>query len=114
LIVLRLLIAVIKPCWFALQLRDGQLKKARQILSVSSLSLMSILVFAEANNSEFTISKNTVDNGGGELSGEGFTLTGTMGQPDARRQQSMGGGFSLSGGFWGQGSDLVFKNGFDH
>ena len=40
-----------------------------------------------------------MDGGGGTSTGGGYTVTGTIGQPDAG---TMGGGtFSLNGGFWG-------------
>jgi hypothetical protein len=41
----------------------------------------------------------TVDGGGDVLEGDGYTLSGTIGQPDAAVWQ--GNGYVLSGGFWG-------------
>ena len=41
----------------------------------------------------------TVDSGGGTSSGNGYTLNGTLGQPDAGTLAS-GGGYTLAGGFW--------------
>ena len=41
----------------------------------------------------------TVDGGGGMSSGGGYTITGTIGQPDAGPPMS-GGSFTLVGGFW--------------
>jgi len=41
----------------------------------------------------------TVDGGGGTSSGNGYTLNGTIGQPDAGTLAS-GGGYTLAGGFW--------------
>jgi hypothetical protein len=41
----------------------------------------------------------TIDGGGGTSTGGGFTLSGTIGQPDAGVTMT-GGGFSLVGGFW--------------
>jgi hypothetical protein len=44
----------------------------------------------------------TVDGGGWTFSrGDGYTLGGTIGQPDAGLLR--GGGYTLSGGFWGGG-----------
>ena len=40
----------------------------------------------------------TVDGGGGTSSGGGYTLSGTIGQPDAGVMG--GGGYTLTGGFW--------------
>ncbi len=42
----------------------------------------------------------TIDGGGGTSSGGNFALTGTIGQPDASPTVSVGGQFSLVGGFW--------------
>lgn len=41
----------------------------------------------------------TIDGGGGTSSGGNYTLTGTIGQPDA--DAMIGGSYSLVGGFWG-------------
>ncbi len=41
----------------------------------------------------------TVDGGGGTVSGAGYTLMGTAGQPDAGAPLT-GGGYTLTGGFW--------------
>ena len=46
----------------------------------------------------FSIDWYTIDGGGGTSSGGGFTLSGTIGQPDAGVLS--GGGFTLTGGFW--------------
>jgi hypothetical protein len=40
----------------------------------------------------------TIDGGGGESAGGGYTLAGTIGQPDAG--VLIGGNYTLSGGFW--------------
>ena len=41
----------------------------------------------------------TIDNGGGSNSNGGYTLNGTIGQPDASAWSS--GGYTFVGGFWG-------------
>jgi hypothetical protein len=41
----------------------------------------------------------TIDGGGGTSSGGGYTLSGSIGQPDAGGPLT-GGGYSLVGGFW--------------
>jgi hypothetical protein len=46
----------------------------------------------------FAIDWFTIDGGGGTSTGGAYTLTGTIGQPDAG--QMSGGNFTLSGGFW--------------
>lgn len=69
---------------------------------------------------ELGISWYSLDGGGGEISGGGFTLGGTIGQPDAGTMS--GGGFLLTGGFWaglssaesgGGSSEQIFSDGFE-
>jgi hypothetical protein len=48
---------------------------------------------------EYDLSWWTVDGGGGRSSGGGYTLQGTIGQPDAATLA--GGEYTLAGGFWG-------------
>ena len=62
-----------------------------------SLALASI-AYAQGGGG-YDLSWWTVDGGGEEVSGGGFTLNGTAGQADAHSALT-GGGFSLTGGFW--------------
>ena len=48
---------------------------------------------------QFSIDWYTIDGGGGTSTGGSFTLTGTIGQPDAGA--ASGGTFACAGGFWG-------------
>ena len=66
----------------------------------------------------FTITKSTIDAGGGVSEGGDFKITGTIGQPDASLGVSTGGQFRLAGGFWANGSgvvlgDKIFKDSFE-
>ena len=65
------------------------------------VALLCCLVLARAVLAQegYELSWWTVDGGGGVSSGGGYTLTGTIGQPDAGGLA--GGGYSLPGGFWG-------------
>jgi hypothetical protein len=54
---------------------------------------------APAASAQLSISWFTIDSGGGTSSGGGFTLSGTIGQPDASTTLT-GGTFTLTGGFW--------------
>jgi hypothetical protein len=47
----------------------------------------------------FDLSWHTIDGGGSPSAGGGFSLNGTIGQPDAGTMS--GGNYSLAGGFWG-------------
>ena len=54
---------------------------------------------------QYELSWSTIDGGGGTSSGGPYTLTGTIGQPDAA--WSSGGQYELLGGFW-PGGPLCF------
>ena len=49
---------------------------------------------------QFSIDWFTIDAGGGTSTGGVFSVSGTIGQPDANPQPLTGGNFSLVGGFW--------------
>ena len=69
---------------------------ARSILFIACLSLLSTkLAVAQTYNIDW----HTIDGGGGTSTGGVYSVTGTIGQPDAGAMS--GGNFSLSGGFWG-------------
>src|SRR5437879_126264 len=48
----------------------------------------------------FTIDWFTIDGGGGTSTGGVYSVSGSVGQPDAGAQPMTGGNFSLVGGFW--------------
>lgn len=58
------------------------------------------LVCTPALRAQLAINWFTVDGGGGTSGGGDYVVSGTIGQPDAGATMS-GGGFSVSGGFWG-------------
>jgi hypothetical protein len=88
--------------------------KRKIFASLFALSvLVSTAVLAQSSGGDFTLVKNTIDNGGGTSAGGNFTLTGTIGQHDASRISSGGGNFLLAGGFWAHASDRIFKDGFE-
>lgn len=49
---------------------------------------------------DFSIDWYTVDGGGGTSTGSVFSVSGTIGQPDASTTTMTGGAYSLTGGFW--------------
>ena len=57
-----------------------------------------VLLTVQAANAQYAIDWFTLDGGGGASSGGSFTLTGTIGQPDAGTLS--GGNYTLQGGFW--------------
>src|SRR4051794_36708924 len=52
-----------------------------------------------ARAQSYDLSWFTIDGGGGTSTGGQFSVTGTIGQPDAGHMS--GGNFSIDGGFWG-------------
>jgi hypothetical protein len=68
------------------------------VLVTLALVLIVSPALAQTGNG-YDLSWSTVDGGGGESSGGGYTLMGTAGQPDAGPLLS-GGGYTLTGGFW--------------
>ena len=87
--------------------------KTRVFWLVGSLAAASVL--AQSSGGDIAIVKHTIDNGGGQSSGGAFSLTGTIGQPDANQQAAMGGEYSLAGGFWGNAiiNEVIFKDSFE-
>ena len=71
------------------------------------------VISAQSSGGDFVMTKSTIDNGGGVSSGGEFSLTGTIGQPDANSQISSGSDFVLAGGFWAKIFDSMFKDGFE-
>jgi hypothetical protein len=48
----------------------------------------------------YSIDWFTIDGGGGTSTGGVYSISGTIGQPDASAMPMTGGNFSLTGGFW--------------
>ena len=69
------------------------------------LGAISTLIAAQA--SDYRIEWWTLDNGGGVSAAGRYTLTGTIGQPDASAVLQ-GGVYRITGGYWGAGSYKIF------
>jgi len=69
--------------------------KARLFLFCFLLSASSFWAWGQS----YSIDWATIDGGGGASTGGVYTVTGTIGQPDAGTMS--GGTYTLSGGFWG-------------
>lgn len=66
----------------------------------SVLLLAGLLATAALSSAQpYDISWYTIDGGGGSSSGGNFSISGTIGQPDAGHMT--GGNYTLDGGFWG-------------
>jgi hypothetical protein len=71
---------------------------------VLSLVVLALLVaVALAQSGGYDLAWWTIDGGGSKLQGDGYTLSSTIGQPDAG--VLTGDDYTLSGGFWGGGAE---------
>jgi hypothetical protein len=87
------------------------MKKTIEAGAWSAIGIISLMMLLSSTaNAEYELSWYTIDGGGGRSSGGDFTLTGTIGQPDAA--WSKGGNYELLGGFW-PGGPLCFVD-FEH
>jgi len=64
---------------------------------IRSCFLLSAFCFSA--QAQYSIDWSTIDGGGGTSTGGVYSVTGTIGQPDAGAMS--GGNFTLEGGFWG-------------
>jgi len=65
----------------------------------SAILLLACLSLRAQSGGNFDLTWSTIDGGGGVSTGGVYSVTGTIGQPDAGT--SSGGSFTLVGGFWG-------------
>ena len=79
----------------------------RKVLSIALVLVAGLLlvsgVLAQTGNG-YDLTWWTVDGGGGTVSGSGYTLTGTAGQPEPGPALT-GGGYTLYSGFWPGGGE---------
>ena len=93
--------------------KEGLFMKKNTICAVPLSSIYILLfmaVIASTAAGEYELNWYTIDGGGGRSNGGPYTLTGTIGQPDAA--YSRGGNYELLGGFW-PGGPLCFVD-FEH
>jgi len=68
----------------------------QKLFGLAGIFLVSIVASAQ----NYTIDWHTIDGGGGRSTGGAYSVSGTIGQPDAGVAMT-GGNYSLTGGFWG-------------
>lgn len=78
------------------------MKRRHLILTLLVMLVLAATSMALAQDSGYTLPWWTSDGGGGDSRGGGYSLSGTIGQPDA--DILSGGNYLLEGGFWGGGS----------
>ncbi|MBN1507558.1 MAG: hypothetical protein JW955_11970 [Sedimentisphaerales bacterium] len=76
------------------------------VITIRSVLILSALAVRTALAQDYAIDWHTIDGGGAgpanASAGGNYTLSGTIGQPDARNhpQPMTGGSYRLTGGFW--------------
>lgn len=92
-------------------MQNTKFQKKHKIILFILLSLYLGQSFAQ-----YQLKKNTLNNGGGKISGGNYQMNFSIGQVDASNTLS-GGDYTLNGGFWhkenSSTSDLIFRNGFE-
>ena len=71
-----------------------------------ALLVLSALLIVVVQAVDFSASWSTIDGGGGASTGGVYSVSGTIGQPDAGKSSSNDGQFQLNGGFWH--GELIF------
>lgn len=84
--------------------------KRKLLTLLAALGLLFLLATAvlSAPGALFDAGFWTVDGGGGNATGGPYTLSGTIAQPDAGPLLA-GGGFEISGGYWGTAAPATRK-----
>ena len=80
--------------------RELKLQNASTTVHGTAVLVAFLVTIAAVRAQNFSIDWFTVDGGGGTSAGGVYSLSGTIGQPDANPQPLTGGNFSLVGGFW--------------
>ncbi len=80
------------------------MKRFLILFSVGVL-LLALATAAVAQIGGYSLNWWTIDNGGGSSTGSTYSLSGTIGQPDAGNLSS--GSYRLEGGFWAVGPRVI-------
>ena len=65
----------------------------------ATITTLGVLALSAGAAAQYAITSSTIDGGGATLTGSTYTLTGTVGQPDAS-DISIGATYENTGGFW--------------
>src|SRR5437660_6145162 len=80
----------------------GERSAVRSQISAMHIGLLMVgllLAASTVRGQNFSIDWFTIDGGGGTSTGGVYSVSGTIGQPDAGHMS--GGNFTIDGGFWG-------------
>jgi hypothetical protein len=70
---------------------------------------MIALLFVSVGFAQYAIDWHAIDGGGGTSTGGGYSLSGTIGQPDAGGPMT-GGQYAITGGFWALPTEVQSSN----
>ncbi|MHC4751747.1 MAG: hypothetical protein ACYTFW_17965 [Planctomycetota bacterium] len=79
-------------------MKQNRTLKCKNAVTIVALILSALAPCISKADGPYEITWYTIDGGGGTSTGGQYTLTGTIGQPDAG--WSIGGIYELLGGFW--------------
>ena len=79
---------------------------ARLLSAAATMAVITAGYAMSGGEPDYDLSWSTIDGGGGTSTGGTFSLSGTIGQPDAGAAMT-GGTFTVVGGFWSGGSGDV-------
>src|SRR2546427_8428772 len=77
----------------------SEIRGPRSALHIGLLMVGLLLAASTVRGQNFSIDWFTIDGGGGTSTGGVYSVSGTIGQPDAGHMS--GGNFPIDGGFWG-------------
>ena len=77
-----------------------------------ALAWLVLCALAGPGAAQQQLTRWTVDGGGGRSADARWTLTGTIGQPDAV-PLLYGGRWRVGGGFWADPTPMIFRDGFE-
>jgi len=79
--------------------REQRLGRAGGNQSLGFLGCLLLMVFCLSASAQYAVNWHTVDGGGGTSTGGVYSVSGTIGQPDAGPTMTNG-VYALTGGFW--------------
>ncbi|MCB1098556.1 MAG: hypothetical protein KDN22_23490 [Verrucomicrobiae bacterium] len=76
------------------------MKTHTKLITTAAICILGMAAGNTSQAQQYAIEKYTIDSGGGTSSGGTYSVTGTIGQPDASGVSSSG-KYTVSGGYWG-------------
>ncbi len=91
----------VTPCAPVLAVSNPEKTARRGLARPTCITLLWLCFSLRASGQSYTIDWSKIAGGGGTSTGNVYSVSGTIGQPDASANNAMSGGnYSLTGGFW--------------